>query len=353
MKEEKVVERSSHSGPQRGVTKALGTLFAAFAMLTALLLAAGCAQDGGDLSGATQSAAPVERVETEDEGEDSSQTTRSPQNGGEDGPEDTLDLRLSQAVYTLEVGDSAELETQSFGSAAQQESTVYTYASSDPAVVQVDQDGQITALSPGTVVVTVTGQGEGVTAVASAQITVPSAVTPGIYFTQQTEVLTPGRSAPVGLLNEQAQPANSGIVWTNENPELFSFDSATMQVTAGEQTGVGHLTAQRDDHTDRMEVRIVPADQQIALSCVSITMAADSRSNTQLYVFDGTAFFGQDYAVTWSVDDESVLSLEEENASGVTFRAKQLGRALITCQVSLPDGTTGEAYCTVLVLFDH
>ena len=50
---------------------------------------------------------------------------------------------------------------------------------------------------------------------------------------------------------------------------------------------------------------------------------------------------------------ESVLSLEEENASGVTFRAKQLGRALITCQVSLPDGTTGEAYCTVLVLFDH
>ena len=82
-------------------------------------------------------------------------------------------------------------------------------------------------------------------------------------------------------------------------------------------------------------------------------MAADSRSNTQLYVFDGTAFFGQDYAVTWSVDDESVLSLEEENASGVTFRAKQLGRALITCQVSLPDGTTGEAYCTVLVLFDH
>lgn len=353
MKEEKVVERSSHSGPQRGVTKALGTLFAAFAMLTALLLAVGCAQDGGDLSGAVQSAAPVERVETEDEGEDASQTTRSPQNGGEDGPEDTLDLRLSQAVYTLEVGDSAELETQSFGSAAQQESTVYTYSSSDPAVVQVDQDGQITALSPGTVVVTVTGQGEGVTAVASAQITVPSAVTPGIYFTQQTEVLTPGRSAPVGLLNEQAQPANSGIVWTNENPELFSFDSAAMQVTAGEQTGVGHLTAQRDDHTDRMEVRIVPADQQIALSCVSITMAADSRSNTQLYVFDGTAFFGQDYAVTWSVDDESVLSLEEENASGVTFRAKQLGRALITCQVSLPDGTTGEAYCTVLVLFDH
>lgn len=353
MKEEKVVERSSHSGPQRGVTKALGTLFAAFAMLTALLLAVGCDQDGGDLSGAAQSAAPVEMAEPEDQGEDSSQTTRSPQSGGEDGPEDTLDLRLSQAVYTLSVGDSAELETQSFGPAAQQESTVYTYSSSDPTVVQVDQDGQITALSPGTVVVTVTGQGEGVTAVASAQITVPSAVSPGIYFTQQTEVLTPGRSAPVGLLNEQAQPANSGIVWTNENPELFSFDSATMQVTAGEQTGVGYLTAQRDDHTDRMEIRIVPADQQIALSCVSITMAADSRSNTQLYVFDGTAFFGQDYAVTWSVDDESVLSLEEENASGVTFRAKQLGRALITCQVSLPDGTTGEAYCTVLVLFDH
>lgn len=353
MKEEKVVERSSHSGPQRGVTKALGTLFAAFAMLTALLLAVGCDQDGGDLSGAAQSAAPVEMAEPEDQGEDSSQTTRSSQSGGEDGPEDTLDLRLSQAVYTLSVGDSAELETQSFGSAAQQESTVYTYSSSDPTVVQVDQDGQITALSPGTVVVTVTGQGEGVTAVASAQITVPSAVSPGIYFTQQTEVLTPGRSAPVGLLNEQAQPANSGIVWTNENPELFSFDSATMQVTAGEQTGVGYLTAQRDDHTDRMEIRIVPADQQIALSCVSITMAADSRSNTQLYVFDGTAFFGQDYAVTWSVDDESVLSLEEENASGVTFRAKQLGRALITCQVSLPDGTTGEAYCTVLVLFDH
>lgn len=362
MKEEKVVERSSHSGPQWGVTKALGTLFAAFAMLTALLLTVGCAQDGGDLSGAAQPAASVETAEiaetretgeTEDEGEDSSQTTRSPQSGGEDGPEDTLDLRLPQAVYTLSVGDSAELETQSFGSAAQQESTVYTYSSSDPTVVQVDQDGQITALSPGTVVVTVTGQGEGVTAVASAQITVPSAVSPGIYFTQQTEVLTPGRSAPVGLLNEQAQPANSGIVWTNENPELFSFDSAAMQVTAGEQTGVGYLTAQRDDRTDRMEVRIVPADQQIALSCVSITMAADSRSNTQLYVFDGTAFFGQDYAVTWSVDDESVLSLEEESASGVTFRAKQLGRALITCQVSLPDGTTSEAYCTVLVLFDH
>ena len=57
--------------------------------------------------------------------------------------------------------------------------------------------------------------------------------------------------------------------------------------------------------------------------------------------------------MAWSVDDPSVLTLDERVSSqgnpSVHFQAMKAGDARITCQVTMADGSSAEAYCFVHV----
>ena len=56
--------------------------------------------------------------------------------------------------------------------------------------------------------------------------------------------------------------------------------------------------------------------------------------------------------MAWSVDRPDILTLEETTINGnyaVRFTANRLGDAVITCHVTLPDGSSTEAYCCVSV----
>ena len=72
--------------------------------------------------------------------------------------------------------------------------------------------------------------------------------------------------------------------------------------------------------------------------------------STSLYVFDSSRFYGQDYTVSWSVDDPSVISLDAPTgAETARYYTLAPGEATITCRVTLPDGTYAENYCTIVV----
>ena len=141
--------------------------------------------------------------------------------------------------------------------------------------------------------------------------------------------------------------------WENESPDLLAFSERSRQVTALAQSGTGYLTATCNGHTARLTVHIVPTEDQVNLSTLSIFVNLDTMwGTTKLYVFDTSKFYGQDYTVAWSVDDPSVVSLEEREIDGsqaVRFLPLKTGTAVITCRVTLPDGTYAEAYCTANV----
>ena len=141
----------------------------------------------------------------------------------------------------------------------------------------------------------------------------------------------------------------SGAVWTNETPELLTIRGDTVY-TKG-ISGTGYLTVSYEGQTQRLTIRIIPLADQINLRTMFITLPLDSSSSTQLYVFNTSKFYGQDYTVSWSVNDPSVLALEAVagDTSCVRFTGKRTGDAYVVCRVSLPDGSTAEERCYVHV----
>ena len=176
----------------------------------------------------------------------------------------------------------------------------------------------------------------------------PSSGEGGILFSCPTITLYPGGTYSLSVLEHNMRFA-SGVTWSNESPELLRLNGNGSSVTALAERGTGYLTASRNGETIRLTVRIIPTADQIALSCLSTTMSVDGYGSTELYVFSTSRFYNQDCTVTWTVDDPSILTLEERTSSAgnpsVRFQARRTGDACITCRVTMADGSTAEEYC--------
>ena len=176
----------------------------------------------------------------------------------------------------------------------------------------------------------------------------PSSGEGGILFSCPTITLYPGGTYSLSVLEHNMRSA-SGVTWSNESPDLLRLNGNGSSVTALAERGTGYLTASRNGETIRLTVRIIPTADQIALSCLSTTMSVDGYGYTELYVFFTSRFYNQDCTVTWTVDDPSILTLEERTSSAgnpsVRFQARRTGDACITCRVTMADGSTAEEYC--------
>ena len=176
----------------------------------------------------------------------------------------------------------------------------------------------------------------------------PSSGEGGILFSCPTITLYPGGTYSLSVLEHNMRSA-SGVTWSNESPDLLRLNGNGSSVTALAERGTGYLTASRNGETIRLTVRVIPTADQIALSCLSTTMSVDGYGSTELYVFSTSRFYNQDCTVTWTVDDPSILTLEERTSSAgnpsVRFQAHRTGDACITCRVTMADGSTAEEYC--------
>ena len=144
--------------------------------------------------------------------------------------------------------------------------------------------------------------------------------------------------------------AESGAVWTNNSPNLLTMRDGIIHARGS--TGTGYLTVTYQGQTAQLTVKIIPLADQINLSMLSTTLKVGSSASTQLYVFDSSKFYGQDYTVSWSVENPDILDLSASDAEGVhraRFTAKRAGTTYVLCQVSMADGSTAEERCYVHV----
>ena len=177
--------------------------------------------------------------------------------------------------------------------------------------------------------------------------------TGGLQFSCPIITLDPGNSYMISVLDDAFRLVSDGVTWTNESPELLRLSGDGSSVTAIGSSGTGYLSVSRGGETARLTVRIIPTVNQVTLSCLSTTMSPGGYGTAELYIFSTSRFYGQDCSVAWSVDDPSVLTLDERVSSqgnpSVHFQAMKAGDARITCQVTMADGSSAEAYCFVHV----
>ena len=174
-----------------------------------------------------------------------------------------------------------------------------------------------------------------------------------LQFSCPIITLDPGNSYMISVLDDAFRLVSDGVTWTNESPELLRLSGDGSSVTAIGSSGTGYLSVSRGGETARLTVRIIPTVNQVTLSCLSTTMSPGGYGTAELYIFSTSRFYGQDCSVAWSVDDPSVLTLDERVSSqgnpSVHFQAMKAGDARITCQVTMADGSSAEAYCFVHV----
>ena len=182
-------------------------------------------------------------------------------------------------------------------------------------------------------------------------------VGPGITLGQEIMVLSPNNSTSLSVVDTEGHRVTDGLVWENESPDLLSLNTSTQTLRSNGASGTGYINVSWNGYTSRMQVRVVPTADQINLSMLSSFCSPDTTQTVSLYVFDTSKFYGQDYTVSWSVDDPSVVRLLGETVSSkgypsMRYTTLDYGDALITCRVTLPDGTYSEAFCSVYVYYD-
>ena len=174
-----------------------------------------------------------------------------------------------------------------------------------------------------------------------------------ILFSTPIVTTYPNHQYIVTLVDQNSRTIQDGITWLNESPDLISFDESRFMVNSKGQTGTAYLTAQYQGKIARLTIRIMESKDKVGLSTLSTTMNVGETRSTILYIYDFSKFYGQDYTCTWSVDDPSIVSLEESTYDGdpsVRFTALKVGDAKITCRVTGADGSIAEEYCFVHVL---
>ena len=264
-----------------------------------------------------------------------------------------LSLTLDPNVSTIAKGTTQQYTSFAVMSDGKADVTgVATWSTSDGSVATVSSSGLVTAMAPGSVVVSASFAGStqslllNVTAAALRSITINGpAGGPG-------PISTPlGIDVPLGVTGSysdgSSQDLAGQVTWTSSNPGVATVDQGG--VVHPVALGTTDVTAARDGVSTTITVTVTPA----VLVAISVTpVAATVPKGTVLsFVATGTLSDGtsRDIStqVAWASSDPGVVSVTVAPAVGVSGIARDLGTVAITATSSQDASISGTASVTV------
>ena len=250
-------------------------------------------------------------------------------------------VALGKSSTSLQVGQS---ETISFSVQPAGASQSVTWSTGNAAVATVDATGKITAVSPGTAVITAT-TGNGKTA--NVTVTVSAATATGVTLGKSSTALQVGQSETIGFTVQPAGAAQS-VTWSSSNPAVATVDSATGKITAvsvGSAT-ITAKTANNKTATCTVTVSAAPTTG-ITLTQERFWLRVGETATLDYTVYPA----GGSQAVTWTSSDSTYLSVDTNGK--VTAKATSVGTnstvmSMVTITAKTPDGKT--ATCLIAVV---
>lgn len=247
-------------------------------------------------------------------------------------------IRLDRTKLTLGVGEKTKFIATIMPENTKEESLIWS--SSNPDVVSVDQNGNITALKPGTVTITVmTKDGKHKTV---AEVTVKQEIVKvtGISLNKtRLEMNVYDTSVLVATVTPN-NATDKGVKWSSSNSSVASVD-ASGRVTA-RSAGTATITVTTNDGN-------YTATCTVIVSSVGATGVSLNKSSLNLYVGDGDTLVATvtpnnatNKGVKWSSSNTNVATVDDSGR----VTAQGVGTAVIT--VTTDDGNH-TASCTVTV----
>lgn len=237
---------------------------------------------------------------------------------------DVVEIEVKAAATTItftdvslnfaysEIGDTKSItcKTTVSGTEGAPASGSVTWGSSDPEVATVDSTGAVTAVAPGSVIITATTRGSNLQAICA--VTVADNVIPITNFILNKTELTLGYVSPESGVpaTEQLEvtysPSNTtqkGISWVSDTPTVATVDDNGIVTAVGAGTATITATSTAASLTATCEVTVIDVNvDSITISQESATLYAGSSLTLDAYVLPLNA---SNPTITWGTSDST------------------------------------------------
>ena len=240
-------------------------------------------------------------------------------------------VTVNRADFSLEQGMSEQIKASVEPSNATNQAV--TWKSSDTSVATVSKDGIVTAVKPGTAVITVTSDDGAKTASITVTIKERDAATvsvTGVTLNTAALNLKEGETASLQAAIEPSNATNKNVFWksSDENVVFVSSEGSVLARKEGEAT----ITAITADGSFQAvcAVTVTPvAVESVSVSETSLTLPEGISSALTAVITPSNA---SNRSVTWTSSDERVATVSEDGV----VTAVTAGNATIT--VTTADG---------------
>lgn len=236
-------------------------------------------------------------------------------------------ITLSNNNLELLLGASTTLTTTTLPVNATA-GTLY-WSSSDSTIVNVDNNGKLTALQLGKVTITVKNAGGNISS--TCDVTVKPITATSIILDKTALTLIVGTKEKLSVTFEPTNTTNQKIIWTTSNPLIVKVDQLGNIEAIGE--GDANITATTEDGAASTVCKITVALPEL-------TGLTIDKNNVELYVGSSIQYIAittpsnaRPEEMIWSSSDVSIASV---SSSGLVTALK-IGKA--TIKVSNKSGT--------------
>ena len=193
------------------------------------------------------------------------------------------------------------------------------WSSSDNEIVSVDQDGLITAITPGKAVITATSSEGGHQA--SCEVEVLTAIK-GISLNQNELSLPEGKSTKIIAYVEPEDAYDKTVIWESSDDSIVTVDQ-NGTITA-KKAGTAEISAYTADRVfvDKCNVSVVVPVQEIRLDNHEVTIQRGEEKTLHVKIIPENA---SDKNVKWESTDESIVEVDSDG----TIKAKNIGKATV------------------------
>ena len=245
-------------------------------------------------------------------------------------------LTLSRTAVTMRVNDSAVRLTATIAPADATNKSV-TWSSSNPNVARVS-DGNITAIAPGTAVITATSS-NGITATCTVTVNPATVAVTGVTLNRETAALTVGEVFTLTATIAPVDATDKTLTWTSSHPRIASVsDGVVTAIAAG--TATITVTSSSRNIVARCTVTVQPAIPDvtnITLDRTTLTIALNGWAQLTPTITPSTA---ANVALTWTSSNNNVATVQNGYILAVSA-------GTTTIKVTAPNGRFAE--CTVTV----
>ncbi|MCR5450730.1 MAG: Ig-like domain-containing protein [Solobacterium sp.] len=248
-------------------------------------------------------------------------------------------IEIQTEVSEIEYGESETLEVTFKPSNTTNQKVTWT--SSDESIATVDENGVVTAVGEGKVIITATSEDGGFTA--SKEINVLFTHLTGISFKEESADIIIHESKELELIYDPENASLKTVTWESSDESVATVDENGKVTAVGDGTATITVTSKDGGYSASIEIHVIIPAQSITISS-EVTEILYGNSETLEVAFTPSNTTNQ--KVTWTSSDESIATVDE---NGVVTA---VGEGKVTITATSEDGGF-TASKEINILFTH